>query len=557
MKRDELLTRLERLLPAQFEEVLFHLRIPPSQFSGASAPQLTRAIEVLRHLENIGEHLRLERLLSSDGAAGVSMPSGQASAAAPPAPAYADAEVEALSKRLQDAGARRDKLRDEGIATDQVDHEILELRRHLREGGQLRAGDALSDGRYLLVTIVGRGGFAVVWEAYDRTEEQRVAIKVLHASLASDPQRRERFFRGAQAMAKLLHPAIVRVLDPQCDDGGFYYFVMEFVRGGNLREAVLAQRVKRNDVLPLILHVGEALALAHSRGMIHRDVKPANILLDEQGNAKLTDFDLVGAQDTTGGTRTGALGTVVYAAPECLEKPQEATVRADVYGLGMTAIFCLAGRELSMDTFRDAERTIGKLDCLRAVRRVLERSVQWKPDDRFPNTSAMLDALRAALNPAMQTANHSARRWPWSRHAIGSTLLAAAAAAVIYFVLHGSSHSPVLEVKLGDRIKLLGEDIQAPAGQVAHIRLSGGERSALWIYRGEQSVGRCPGDQACQVYDDSIAVDLALRKTGRYSVVALTSVAAQLQSAGTWDADIAAAVAAGAHVQQRQVLDVQ
>src|SRR5262249_22800181 len=155
-------------------------------------------------------------------------------------------------------------------------------RGRLREGGQLQAGDALGEGRYLLVKTVGRGGFAVVWEAYDCTEQQRVAIKGLHANLAGDLQRRERLFPGANAMRKLEHPAVVRVLQSEGKDGGFYYFVMEFVMGVNLREAVLAQRLKRNAILPLILRIGDALALAHARGMIHRDIKPANVLLDEQ-----------------------------------------------------------------------------------------------------------------------------------------------------------------------------------------------------------------------------------------------------------------------------------
>jgi two-component system nitrogen regulation response regulator GlnG len=396
-KRDDLLSRLESLLPAQFEQVLFHLRIPSAQLSGANAPQGIRAIEALRHLENTGELATLEALLSSDGeTAAVRIVLAQPPAVAKPVPVYPDAEVEALSKRLEDARARREKLRSAGVATGDVDREILELRRHLREGGQLRAGDALSDGRYLLVRVVGRGGFAVVWEAYDQTAQQPVAIKVLHANLAGDPQRRERFFRGAQAMAKLRHPGVVRVLESKGEDGGFYYFVMEFVPGGNLREAVLARRLKRDDVLPLILQIGEALALAHSRGMVHRDIKPANILLDEGGNARLTDFDLVGAHDTTGGTRTGALGTVIYAAPECLDKPQEATARADVYGLGMTAIFCLCGRDLSMDVFRDPDRLISKLDCSISTRDVLRRAVAWEPSDRFADAASMMPALRNA-----------------------------------------------------------------------------------------------------------------------------------------------------------------
>jgi serine/threonine protein kinase len=196
---------------------------------------------------------------------------------------------------------------------------------------------------------------------------------------------------------ELQHPAVVRVLDPRGEDASFCYFVMELVPGGNLREAVLAQRVKPPDVLPLILQVGEALAVANEMGTVHRDIKPANILLDERGNAKLTDFDLVGALDTTGGTRTGALGTVVYAAPECLDKPQEATARADVYGLGMTAIFGLVGREISLSTFRDPEPTIAGLDCSAEVKDVLRRAVAWEPEQRFADAHWLVAAFRVAL----------------------------------------------------------------------------------------------------------------------------------------------------------------
>jgi eukaryotic-like serine/threonine-protein kinase len=313
-----------------------------------------------------------------------------------PAPAYPSAEVRALSEQLDGARLRKQALRDAALATDEVNLEILELRRTLREGGQLRAGDALGDGRYLLVKQLGRGGFAIVWEAYDREEQRSVAIKVLYSHLAGDPQRRERFFRGARVMMELEHPAVVRVHDPKGKDDAFYYFVMELLLGGNLRNAVLGKRVDRERRLSLILQVGDALAEAHRKGLVHRDVKPANILLDADGNAKLTDFDLVGANDTTGGTRTGALGTVVYAAPECLDKPQEATARADVFGLGMTAIFCLSGRDLSMETFRDPMATVAGLDCSLSIRRVLERAVAWKPFRRFVDAAAMVVALREA-----------------------------------------------------------------------------------------------------------------------------------------------------------------
>ncbi|HMG12968.1 MAG TPA: serine/threonine-protein kinase, partial [Gemmatimonadaceae bacterium] len=214
---------------------------------------------------------------------------------------YRDAAVEALSQKVEHARARKESLREAGLATDELDREILQLRRQLREGGQLLAGDALGDGRYLLMKRAGRGGFATVWEAWDKRSSQSVAIKVLHSHHAGDSHRRERFFRGARAMMKLAGPNVVRVLASEEEDGGFYYFVMEHVRGGNLNEAVLEGRLKKEGILPLILRVCETLAEAHAKGMVHRDIKPSNILLDEEGAPKLTDFDLIAAPDTTGG----------------------------------------------------------------------------------------------------------------------------------------------------------------------------------------------------------------------------------------------------------------
>lgn len=304
----------------------------------------------------------------------------------------------ALSQRLQGARERRRRLQEAGIATQDLDREILDLRRQLREGGQLLAGDALGDGRFLLIKPIGRGGFAVVWEAHDLSNNRTVAIKVLHSHLAGDPLRRERFFRGARAMMALSPSGVVRVLEPEHEDGGFHYFVMELVPGGNLRDAVLGGRVEKAIALPLLLRVCDAVAEAHAKGMVHRDIKPSNILLDDRRNPKLTDFDLVGAADTTGGTRTGALGTLLYSAPECLDRPQDATPRADVYGLGMTAIFCLLGQELPRSILRTAVPTIAKLSCSSEMQSVLTRAVAWEPEERFADAHAMGAALRAAMD---------------------------------------------------------------------------------------------------------------------------------------------------------------
>ena len=302
-------------------------------------------------------------------------------------PHYVDAQTQAVAIELERALKGRERLRQINADTKQLDREILALRRQLREGGVLRAGDSLGDGRYLLIEQVGRGGFAHVWRARDRQTDTDVAIKVLRSDLAHEPQRRERFFRGARIMAELDHPAVVKVLEQKGEDGGYYYFVMEFVPGGDLRQAVLRGDVRAEAALVIVLKVAQALAKAHQKGVIHRDVKPANILIHADGWPRLTDFDLVAAADTTGGTRSGALGTFVYAAPECMHHPQNADPRVDVYGLAMTAVFVIYGQELPLDVVRDAKAFIDKLSCEASMKELLAQATSWEPSSRHANAA--------------------------------------------------------------------------------------------------------------------------------------------------------------------------
>jgi eukaryotic-like serine/threonine-protein kinase len=314
-----------------------------------------------------------------------------------PIPTYPDAATQLLSEQIERARARRRSLHEHGADTAEIDREIVDLRRQLREGGQLRAGDSLGNGRYLLLKQVGRGGFAIVWEAHDRERHERVAVKVLHSNLAGDSIRLDRFFRGARTMAELRHESVVRVLDKRGEDGGYHYFVMEFIAGDDLRQAVLKKTLSGEAVFPVILHVGEALAVGHRKGLVHRDIKPANILLDAAGAPRLTDFDLVGAADTTGGTRTGALGTVVYTAPEITDRPQDADARADVYSLAMTTLFGLHGAELSLLTVRHVDKLIDRMSCNEQVKTVLKQALDWDKQARFEDAGAFCDALRRAI----------------------------------------------------------------------------------------------------------------------------------------------------------------
>ena len=328
-----------------------------------------------------------------------------------------------VAQDIEDALQRKQRLERAGHPIEDILAEIRRLKREHRQGGQLRRGDVLGE-RYLLTDPIGHGGFATVWRARDSAIEEDVALKVLYPNVAGNPEQRRRFFRGARIMADLAHPGIVRIREREAEDDGFYYLVMDLVPRGNLHDAVIAGHVHREQTVPFLLCIGEALTEAHARGHVHRDIKPANILLTEMAEPLLTDFDLATAQDTTGGTRTGALGTFLYAPPEMMDRPQEADARADVYGLGMTAIFVLHGARLPLAALTNRQRFIDDLACSQVLKETLKQATAEQAEDRHENAAALCDALRAtaghiqdgpraakrmAESTAMDTGNHVAR----------------------------------------------------------------------------------------------------------------------------------------------------
>ncbi len=321
-----------------------------------------------------------------------------------PTPSYPDDETRELSESLDAAYRRKAELSAAGDDVTEVVDEILRLRRRLRQGAQLKAGDYLLDDRFQLLEPIGQGGFAEVWKAYDQHRRALVAIKVLHAQHARDRSRRQRFFRGARQMAQLAHPNVVRVIEEKCEEGGYHFFVMEYLGGGDLRHAVLDGRLSTQERLQVILQIGELLALAHDLGVIHRDVKPHNILLSPDGCPRLTDFDLVRAADTTGGTRTAMLGTFLYAAPEAMADAKQAAEPADIYGLGMTALFALHGADLPSDVLWEVPELVAGLDIDDRCRDVLLRAVARKVEERWSTVEEFCGALRRALAPESEAA---------------------------------------------------------------------------------------------------------------------------------------------------------
>jgi serine/threonine-protein kinase len=209
-----------------------------------------------------------------------------------------------------------------------------------------RAAGQVLGGRYRLDHEIARGGMAAVWAAHDTRLDRRVAVKLLHPQFADEPEFLERFRREARAAASLNHPNVVSVYDVGEDtEAGTPFLVMELVEGETLKD-----RIRRAAPLPddEIRQVGAALGatldFGHRRGIVHRDVKPQNVLLGDDGRPRLTDFGIAQALESSQLTRTGAvMGSVHYLAPE-LVRGRPATAQSDVYALGAVLYEMATGR---------------------------------------------------------------------------------------------------------------------------------------------------------------------------------------------------------------------
>lgn len=198
------------------------------------------------------------------------------------------------------------------------------------------------DGRYRIDARIAVGGMATVYRAVDTRLDRVLALKVMHPSLAVDGSFVERFIREAKSVARLAHPNVVQVFD-QGTDGSYVYLAMEYVAGCTLRD-VLRERgaLQPRAALDILEPVLAALGAAHRAGFVHRDMKPENVLIGDDGRVKVADFGLVRAVDTVTNTTGTVLGTVSYLAPEQIENGT-ADPRVDVYACGVMLYEMLTG----------------------------------------------------------------------------------------------------------------------------------------------------------------------------------------------------------------------
>jgi serine/threonine-protein kinase len=211
-----------------------------------------------------------------------------------------------------------------------------------------RVGETLS-GRYRLQRLIATGGMGQVWEAVDSRLGRRVAVKVLKAEFTSDPEFIQRFRTEARTTAMLNHPGIAAVHDygeTEMDgEGRTAYLVMELVNGEPLNSVLKRTgRLSLRHALDMLEQTGRALQVAHTAGLVHRDVKPGNIMITPTGQVKITDFGIAKAVDAAPVTQTGmVMGTAQYIAPE-QALGQDATASSDVYSLGVVGYEVLSGR---------------------------------------------------------------------------------------------------------------------------------------------------------------------------------------------------------------------
>ena len=332
-------------------------------------------------------------------------------------------------------------------------------------------GTVLS-GRYRLEAKLGSGGMSTVYLARDTTLDRPVAVKVMHREMSEQADQLERFRQEARAVAKLSHPNVVSVIDAG-EDGGYPYIVFEYVEGETLKARInRIGALDTQEALAYAIEIARGLTVAHARKMVHRDIKPQNVLIDAEGRAKLTDFGISRQLEQDGMTATGrVLGTTDYVAPE-QAMGHGADRRSDIYSLGVVLYEMLTGQvPFEADSqvgvaMKHVNEELPDVQALRpelsaASALVVERATAKDPAQRYAEVGEMIDDLSTALEveaaragsttgeattvleavpPAKRKLSGRARL-SWAAVAL-AVLIAAAVVAII--LLDSSGNTPIV-----------------------------------------------------------------------------------------------------------------
>jgi predicted Ser/Thr protein kinase len=293
-----------------------------------------------------------------------------------------------------------------------------------------------------ILDLLGKGGMGAVYKARQKPLDRLVALKILPPRAGEDPAFAERFTREARALARLNHPGIVTLYEFGRTPGGLYYFLMEFVDGVSLRQLLAHGRISPREALAIVPQICDALQFAHDQGIVHRDIKPDNVLLDRRGRVKVADFGLAklvgtGSESAAAPTAAGSptlteagkvMGTPQYMAPEQVEHPEEVDHRADIYALGVVFYQMLTG-ELPGKTLEPPSKKV-EIDV--RLDEIVLRALEKEPALRYQQASEVktgLETLTATTGPSSPVggataapetrpsmeASHLLRRKQWDR----------------------------------------------------------------------------------------------------------------------------------------------
>jgi eukaryotic-like serine/threonine-protein kinase len=273
-------------------------------------------------------------------------------------------------------------------------------------------GTTLS-GRYRLEARIGAGGMSTVYRALDETLQRQVAIKLMNREVATDSDQLERFRREARAVAQLSHPHVVGVIDAG-EDEGRPYIVFEYVEGETLKERIRRLgRLPISEAVAYAIEIARALGAAHARHIVHRDVKPQNVLIDEEGSAKVTDFGIARTLDEEGLTADGrVLGTTDYVSPE-QALGQHVTGQSDLYSLGVVLYEMLTGEvpfkgdnqvAVAMKHVREMLPDVQskRPEVSAALAAVVDNATAKRQEDRYADDAELIADLEDVL--AIETA---------------------------------------------------------------------------------------------------------------------------------------------------------
>lgn len=280
------------------------------------------------------------------------------------------------------------------------------------DGSEL-IGEVVGD-RYRIEEVVGAGGMATVYKAFDRKLERPVALKVMRREVTNDADQLERFRREARAAAKLSHAHIVTVIDAG-EENGRPYIVFEYVPGETLKQRIKSRgRLPVTEAVAYAIEIGSALVAAHAAGLVHRDVKPQNVLLDGAGHAKVADFGIARELEASDGlTKTGrVLGTTDYVSPE-QAMGEDVTGQSDVYSLGIVLFEMLTGEvpfkgenhvAVAMKHVKEQLPNVRRLrpEVSNALAAVIEKMTAKEPVDRYSTAARAVGDLEDVL--AIETA---------------------------------------------------------------------------------------------------------------------------------------------------------